>query len=92
MVKYKTISQFSAESGYTEAAIRSKIADGTWPKGLVWIHAPDKKPLISVDGYVEWVESASASVRRPRAALRSPSCSRVSSAARDSRLSPPPLI
>lgn len=32
MVKYKTISQFATESGYTEAAIRSKIADGTWPK------------------------------------------------------------
>jgi len=92
MIKYKTISQFSAESGYTEAAIRAKIADGTWTKGLVWVHAPDKKPLISVDGYVEWVESETASERRPRAALRSRSCSRASNAARDSRLSPAPLI
>lgn len=92
MVKYKTISQFSTESGYTEAAIRSKIADGTWPKGLVWRHAPDNKPLIDVDGYVEWVESATAFERRPKVVLRSPSCSRASSAVSDSRLSPPPLI
>ena len=49
MVKYKTISQFAVESGYTEAAIRSKIQDGTWPNGLVWRHAPDKKPLIDVE-------------------------------------------
>ena len=92
MVKYKTISQFATESGYTEAAIRSKIADGTWPKGLVWRHAPDNKPLISVDGYAEWVESAAAFERRPKAALRSASCSRAPSAASASQLSPPPLI
>ena len=92
MIKYKTISQFAIESGYTEAAIRSKIADGTWPKGLVWRHAPDRKPLIDVEGYVEWVESAAASGRRRKVALRSASCSRAPNAARDSQLSPPPLI
>lgn len=92
MVKYKTISQFAIESGYTEAAIRAKIADGTWPKGLVWRHAPDNKPLIDVDGYAEWVESAAASGRRRKAALRLPSCSMVSNAANASQLSPAPLI
>lgn len=91
MVKYKTISQFAAESGYTEAAIRAKIADGTWPKGLVWRHAPDNKPLISVDGYAEWVESAAASERRRKVVLKSASCSMVPSAANASHLSPAPL-
>lgn len=92
MVQYKTIKQFATESGYTEAAIRAKIADGTWPQGLVWRHAPDNKPLISVDGYAEWVESAAASGRRRKVVLKSVSCSRVPSAASASHLSPAPLI
>lgn len=91
MVQYKTVQQFAAESGYTEAAIRAKMADGTWPKGLVWRHAPDNKPLISVDGYAEWVESAAASGRRRKVVLKSVSCSMASSAASASHLSPAPL-
>lgn len=57
MVNYKTVMQFSAESGYTEAAIRAKLADGTWVKNLVWRHAPDGRVLIDVRGYEAWVES-----------------------------------
>ena len=91
MVRYKTISQFAVESGYTEAAIRSKIQDGTWPKGQVWRHAPDNKPLIDVEGYEEWVESAAASGRRRKVALSSVSCMRASSAVKGSLLSPAPL-
>jgi hypothetical protein len=30
MVKFKTVRQFSAESGYTEEAIRAKIKTGVW--------------------------------------------------------------
>lgn len=66
MVKYKTIKQFAAESGYTERAIRAKLSNGTWPEGQVWIRAPDNKPLINIEGYHAWVESGPA----PRAALR----------------------
>jgi len=40
-IRYKTIKQFSAESGYTEEAIRSKIRDGIWPENQVWVKAPD---------------------------------------------------
>jgi len=55
-VRFKTIKQFSAESGYSEAAIRSKIQDGTWLKGSVWRRAPDKRILIDVYGFEDWVE------------------------------------
>jgi len=80
MVKYKTIKQFAAESGYTEHAIR---ANGTWPEGQVWVGAPDNKPLINVEGYHAWVESGPA----PRAELRI-----VTKAKTKARvLSPPPL-
>lgn len=56
MIKYKTINQFSLESGYTEKAIRIKIDKGIWPDGVKVI-APDGRILISVEGYNEWVES-----------------------------------
>ena len=53
---YKTIEQFGAESGYTPAAIRTKIHKGVWKEG-VWIKAPDNRILISVDAYNEWAIS-----------------------------------
>jgi hypothetical protein len=91
MVRYKTIKQFSAESGYSEAAIRTKVHDGTWPEGLVYMRAPDGRVLISVEGYASWVESAEYG-RPQRVALKSVSCSTARNAASASRLSPAPLI
>lgn len=91
MANYQTVKKFAAESGYTEAAIRSKIQDGTWPEGEVWVRAPDSKPLISIEGYEEWVESGSVSGQRRRPALRSVSCSTARNAGNGSRLSPAPL-
>lgn len=55
-MRYLTVRKFSSESGYTEAAIRSKIAVGTWGKDCVWRKAPDGRVLIDVDGYEAWVE------------------------------------
>jgi len=64
-MRYLTIGKFSSESGYTEAAIRSKIADGTWLEDRVWRRAPDKRILIDVSGYEEWVEGG-AEIRRKK--------------------------
>lgn len=50
-----TVRKFSSESGYTEAAIRAKIQDGTWLKGDVWPKAADGRVLIDVEGYESWV-------------------------------------
>jgi hypothetical protein len=55
-VRYLTIRKFSSESGYSEAAIRSKIRDGVWRLGQVWRKAPDGRVLIDVLGYDAWVE------------------------------------
>ncbi|WP_414868567.1 excisionase [Pseudomonas sp. IT-347P] len=55
-MRYVTVRKFSGDSGYTEAAIRAKIADGTWGKDHVWRKAPDGRVLIDVDGYEAWVE------------------------------------
>lgn len=83
MLKYKTIKQFAAESGYTESAIRAKCSKGIWPEGQVWIRAPDNKPLINVEGYNAWVESGAA----PKSSL--PVLTKASPKTRG--LSPPPL-
>ena len=56
MIKYKTISAMALETGYSEKAIRHKIANGIWPDGIK-VQAPDGRILISVEGYNEWVEN-----------------------------------
>ena len=58
MIKYKTISAMAQETGYSEKAIRLKIANGIWPDGIK-VKAPDGRILISVEGYNEWVENIS---------------------------------
>ncbi|MGF6712703.1 hypothetical protein QFZ41_003667 [Luteibacter sp. W1I16] len=40
-LRYVTIGKFAAESRYTEDAIRTKIKNGVWLHGSVWIKAPD---------------------------------------------------
>lgn len=39
-MRYLTTRKFSSDSGYTEAAIRSKIAGGVWTENEVWRRAP----------------------------------------------------
>jgi hypothetical protein len=56
MLSYLTVDKFSAESGYTEEAIRAKIKAGVWLEGIVWRKAPDGRVLISPEGYRLWVE------------------------------------
>jgi len=52
------ISLAAVITGYTEKAIRRKIADGVWREGAVWRKAPDGSILISIKGYTEWVATA----------------------------------
>jgi hypothetical protein len=55
-VSWVTIKKAAELTGYTEAAIRSKIAEGVWVEGKVWKRAPDGRPLISMEGYEAWVD------------------------------------
>lgn len=57
---YVRISIAAAITGYTEKAIRRKIADGVWREGTVWRKAPDGSILISIKGYTAWVETEQA--------------------------------
>ena len=55
-VEWVTISRAEQLTGYTEKAIRAKIAEGVWPEGVVWKRAPDGRVLISTKGYDAWAE------------------------------------
>jgi len=71
-MRYLTIRKFAAESGYTEAAVRSKISEGVWLINAVWRRAPDGRVLIDVFGYEAWVEQGSASRKRKKSKPGSP--------------------
>lgn len=60
MLRYLTIPKFAELSGYTPAAIRSKIRDAIWREGQEWRRAPDGRILVDVDGYHRWVEGGPA--------------------------------
>jgi hypothetical protein len=51
-----TIPRFSEVTGYTEDAVRAKIARGDWLAGKVWLRAPDGRILMSLRGYHAWAE------------------------------------
>ena len=54
MVKYKTISQFCQESGYTRKAVERKRERGEWGEGII-VKAPDGHILINIEGFNAWV-------------------------------------
>lgn len=90
-MRYMTVRKFASESGYTEDAIRSKIRDGVWRLGEIWVKAPDGRTLIDMEGYETWVEAGVVSGQSPIRASRSRSCTGALGAASASRSSPPPL-
>lgn len=93
-LRFKTIEQFAAESGYTPRAIRTKISRAVWMQDCVWRRAPDGRILIDVAGYEEWVLNGNGLASSHSQARRSKSASRtrVSNAANVSGFGPPPLI
>lgn len=55
---YVLIPKAAEMTGYTERAIKEKIAKGVWRQGLEWIKAPDGHRMINLPGVARWVESA----------------------------------
>ena len=60
MTRFQTIKELADQTGYSEAAIRSKISRGDWPEEEVWVRAPDGRILIDVNGFESWVTCARA--------------------------------
>ncbi|MFJ1033802.1 excisionase [Bordetella bronchiseptica] len=57
---YVTIPLAAVITGLTEKAIRRKIEEGKWVKGREYRRSPDGGIFISLKGYQQWVEKATA--------------------------------
>ena len=53
-----TLQKLALESGYTEDALRSKIARGDFAEGIHFIKSPDGRIHFIVEAYLKWVESS----------------------------------
>lgn len=54
-----TLQKLAEESGYSEDALRSKIARGDFAEGIHYIKAPDGRIHFILEAYLKWVESSS---------------------------------
>jgi len=54
MSRFVTVKKLSEMTGYSVKAINNKIDRGVWPKNKVWLHAPDGRRLIDIEGYESW--------------------------------------
>ncbi|CAZ88112.1 putative phage excisionase Bbp49 [Thiomonas arsenitoxydans] len=57
---YVTIQLAAAITGLSQKAIRRKIEDGKWIEGREYKRSPDGGIFISIKGYTQWVEKATA--------------------------------
>ena len=57
---YVTIHLASAITGLSEKAIRRKIEEGKWIEGREYRRSPDGGIFISIKGFAQWVEKATA--------------------------------
>jgi hypothetical protein len=49
------INRAAEETGYSAAAIRTKLRRGVWVKGRHWTKAPDNRVFINLDAVQSWV-------------------------------------
>lgn len=59
-MKWVLINKVVELIGYTDYAIRSKIKNGVWLKGIHWIKAPDNRILFNIEAIQLWIESKQA--------------------------------
>ena len=52
-----TLPKLALETGYSERALRSKIARGDFAEGLHYIKAPDGRIHFILEEYLNWVVS-----------------------------------
>src|SRR5688500_1051596 len=56
MLDHVRVRKFCELSGYTDAAVRSKISGGVWIEGREWRRTPTGEIVISLQGYDAWAE------------------------------------
>ncbi|HVT23014.1 MAG TPA: excisionase [Rhizomicrobium sp.] len=63
-VIYVRVSKFVELTGYTDKAVRCKIAEGVWLEGKHYRRAPDGAILMNLEAYERWVEGESVAASR----------------------------
>lgn len=56
MAKWCRMKKFTSETGETEDAVRSNIASGMWPEGMIWRKGPNGRVYLNTRGFDKWVE------------------------------------
>ncbi|WP_417533664.1 hypothetical protein [Marinobacterium stanieri] len=56
-VRYVTKKKLSELTGYTLAAIDTKIRDGIWREGIMYLKSPDGRLHINLEEYENWLQS-----------------------------------
>lgn len=56
-VRYVTKKKLSELTGYTPAAIDTKIRDGIWREGIIYLKSPDGRLHINLEEYENWLQS-----------------------------------
>src|SRR5687767_7997254 len=56
MNKWVRIKKFCEETGETDDAVRSNIAGGHWPEGIMWRKSPNGRIYIHTRNFNKWVE------------------------------------
>jgi hypothetical protein len=59
-MKWKTLDQFSKESGMTKESVRSLKKKGQWREKLHWRKAPNGRIFINTVAVERWIEGLSA--------------------------------
>lgn len=80
-IRFVLLKRFEELTGYTEKAVRAKMARGDWLQGREYVKAPDGHIMVDLEGYERWVLGEAASDPRPTRALRSTSTIGTSAAA-----------
>lgn len=55
-MKWVLINKVIELIGYTDDAIRSKIAKGVWVVGIHWMRAPDGRLFFNLEAIQRWIE------------------------------------
>lgn len=56
-MKWVLITKIIELIGYTDDAIRSKIKNGVWLKGIHWTKAPDGRLMFNLEAIQRWIEN-----------------------------------
>lgn len=59
-VNWVLINKLIESLGYSDDAIRAKIKNGVWLKGIHWTKAPDGRIFFNLGAIQQWIESSRA--------------------------------